>query len=87
MPLVLAAGEAGKEILYPVALVVLGGLMTSTLLDVAVTPTISFNYSGKAAARVAEARLKKSEGTAAVANRPGGGETQPPSESKQTGKD
>ncbi len=59
VPLVLAKGEAGKEILYPVALVVLGGLLTSTLLDFAVTPTIFFNYSGRAAARIAEAHRKK----------------------------
>ena len=31
IPLVLAAGEPGKEILYPVATVILGGLVSSTL--------------------------------------------------------
>lgn len=54
VPLVLAKGEPGKEILYPVALVVLGGLITSTLLDFLITPTVFFNFSGKAAQRVAE---------------------------------
>lgn len=58
VPLVLARGEAGKEILFPVALVVLGGLVSSTLLDFAITPTIFLNYSGKAAAKVAE-KLQK----------------------------
>jgi len=53
VPLVLAKGEPGKEILFPVALVVLGGLVTSTLLDFAITPTIFLNFSGAAAARVA----------------------------------
>ena len=33
VPLVLAAGEPGKEILYPVATVILGGLISSTLMD------------------------------------------------------
>lgn len=54
IPLVMAKGEPGKEILYPVALVVLGGLMTSTLLDFLITPTVFFNYSGKAAQKVAD---------------------------------
>jgi len=31
VPLALAAGQPGKEILYPVATVILGGLITSTL--------------------------------------------------------
>ena len=38
VPLVLAAGEPGKEILYPVATVILGGLISSTLLDFFVHP-------------------------------------------------
>ncbi|MCZ6787263.1 MAG: efflux RND transporter permease subunit, partial [Planctomycetota bacterium] len=87
VPLVLSKGEAGKEILYPVALVVLGGLLTSTLLDFAVTPTIFFNYSGKAAARVAEGLLERNGGTATGA---GGAEPQLPSsesEPEQPGKD
>ena len=32
VPLILSKGQSGKEILYPVALVVLDGLITSTLL-------------------------------------------------------
>jgi Cu/Ag efflux pump CusA len=55
IPLVLAKGEAGKEILYPVALVVLGGLASSTLLDIAIRPTIFFNFTRKEAQRVAAA--------------------------------
>ncbi|MFM7035107.1 MAG: efflux RND transporter permease subunit [Planctomycetia bacterium] len=38
--LVLAAGEPGKEILYPVATVILGGLISSTLLDFFVHPAL-----------------------------------------------
>jgi HME family heavy-metal exporter len=40
VPLTLDAQAAGKEILYPVATVILGGLLSSTLLDMIVTPTV-----------------------------------------------
>jgi len=40
IPLVLAAGEAGKEILHPVAVAIVGGLISSTLLDLVVTPAV-----------------------------------------------
>ena len=40
VPLVLAAGEPGKEILYPVATVIMGGLISSTLLDFFVHPAL-----------------------------------------------
>ena len=38
VPLVLAAGEPGSELLAPLAVVVLGGLVTSTLLNLVVVP-------------------------------------------------
>jgi CzcA family heavy metal efflux pump len=44
VPLVLAKGEPGKEILYPVAVVILGGLISSTLLDILITPTVFFTF-------------------------------------------
>jgi len=44
IPLVISAGDPGKEILYPVATVILGGLVSSTLLDLAVTPTIFYHF-------------------------------------------
>src|SRR5678815_1216780 len=52
IPLVLAAGEPGKEILFPVAVVILGGLISSTLLDMAVTPAVFFRFGRAAAERV-----------------------------------
>ena len=51
VPLVLSAGEPGKEILYPVAVVILGGLLSSTLLDMAVTPAVFLKFGRRAAER------------------------------------
>ncbi|MBF0109309.1 MAG: efflux RND transporter permease subunit [Magnetococcales bacterium] len=46
IPLLLDAGAPGKEILYPVAVVIFGGLFSSTLLDTLVTPVV-FLMTGK----------------------------------------
>ena len=40
VPLVLSSDAAGKEILHPVAVVIFGGLVSSTLLDTIVTPVM-----------------------------------------------
>ncbi len=53
IPLVLTKGQPGKEILYPVATVILGGLLSSTLLDMAVTPAIFHRFARRAAERYA----------------------------------
>jgi CzcA family heavy metal efflux pump len=44
IPLLLAANEPGKEILHPVAVVIAGGLVSSTLLDLMVTPAVFFLF-------------------------------------------
>ena len=49
VPLTLAAGQPGKEILYPVATVIVGGLVSSTLLDVLVHPALFWLFGRKAA--------------------------------------
>ena len=51
VPLVLAAGEPGKEILYPVATVILGGLISSTLLDFFVRPALFWLFGRAEAER------------------------------------
>ena len=62
IPLVLAHGEPGKEILAPVATVILGGLVSTTLLDTLVTPA-AFARFGRSAAAAALARRAVAEGT------------------------
>ena len=49
VPLVLAPGEPGKEILHPVAVAIVGGLISSTLLDLVVTPAVFLLIGRKAA--------------------------------------
>lgn len=54
IPLVLAADEPGKEILHPVAVVIVGGLVSSTFLDMAVTPAMFWLLGRKAAKQAIE---------------------------------
>jgi Cu/Ag efflux pump CusA len=49
IPLLLAANEPGKEILHPVAVVIVGGLVSSTLLDIMITPAVFYLFGRKAA--------------------------------------
>jgi Cu/Ag efflux pump CusA len=49
VPLALSPNEPGKEILYPVAVAILGGLLSSTLLDCVVTPTVFFHFGRRSA--------------------------------------
>ena len=49
IPLIMAADEPGKEILNPVAIVIVGGLISSTLLGLAVTPAIFYAFFQKSA--------------------------------------
>ncbi|MCH7702243.1 MAG: efflux RND transporter permease subunit [Planctomycetes bacterium] len=56
IPLALAAGQPGKELLYPVAIVVIGGLITCTILDFFVTPTVFLKFARGASRRTLERR-------------------------------
>ena len=51
VPLAMAAGEPGIELLAPLAVVVLGGLLTSTFLNLIVVPvgyTLVYRTKGSA---------------------------------------
>jgi CzcA family heavy metal efflux pump len=52
VPLVLGGQEPGREILYPVATVILGGLLTSTFCEFLIHPGLFWKFSGKDAAEV-----------------------------------
>lgn len=62
-PLLFAKGQPGKEILHPVAVVIVGGLLTSTLLDLLVTPAVFYLFGEKASKKAIEKyqRLKTEE--------------------------
>jgi Cu(I)/Ag(I) efflux system membrane protein CusA/SilA len=51
VPLLFGKGEPGKEILYPVAVVIVGGLLSSTLLDLVVTPALFLRFGQKGTAK------------------------------------
>lgn len=44
LPLATGAGEAGREIEGPMAIVILGGLVTSTALNLLILPTLTLKY-------------------------------------------
>ena len=52
LPLVLGGQEPGREILYPVATVIMGGLITSTFCEFLIRPGLFWKFSGSDAAKV-----------------------------------
>tara|TARA_R110002049_G_scaffold72490_1_gene186993 strand:- start:100293 stop:103634 length:3342 start_codon:yes stop_codon:yes gene_type:complete len=56
LPLALAAEEPGKEVLYPVATVIIGGLLTSTVAEFFVRPALFWAFGQKAGADVLAGR-------------------------------
>lgn len=61
VPLVLAAGEPGKEILYPVATVILGGVISSTMLDFFVHPALFWLFGLRSAEQVVRSSKQRIE--------------------------
>lgn len=55
IPLVIGGQEPGREILYPVATVILGGLTTSTFCEFLIHPGLFWKFSGQDAKRLVDA--------------------------------
>jgi Cu/Ag efflux pump CusA len=54
LPLAMGTGEAGQEIEGPMALVILGGLITSTSLNLLILPTLALRYGRFGIKKVSE---------------------------------
>jgi Cu/Ag efflux pump CusA len=61
VPLLLATEEPGKEILNPIAVVIVGGLVTSTLLGLGVTPAIFYSFCRRPAENSVKLKSAASE--------------------------
>lgn len=61
VPLVVAGQEPGREILYPVATVILGGLITSTFCEFLIHPGLFWRFTGKDADRLVTKHAGDSE--------------------------
>ncbi|HMQ04369.1 MAG TPA: efflux RND transporter permease subunit [Pyrinomonadaceae bacterium] len=73
VPFVLAADAPGKEILHPLAVVVIGGILTATLLDQVVTPAVFYKFGKPAADRIiAEREGRRPSGTGTELDRESG---------------
>ena len=56
LPLVVGADEPGREILHPVAVTILGGLVSATVLDTLLTPVLFLAFGRKAQERLQASR-------------------------------
>ena len=61
LPLVFAKGQPGSEILHPVAVVIVGGLLSSTILDIIVTPALFFKFGRSAAEKYISTNNQKEQ--------------------------
>jgi len=62
IPLAIGADAPGKEILHPVAITILGGLVSATLLDTLVTPILFHRFGRPALERLrAEAEVERED--------------------------
>jgi len=59
LPLLLAADAPGKEILHPVAVIIFGGLISSTVLDTVLTPVMFWLYGEKPLQRLLQAKQQE----------------------------
>ena len=54
VPLMIDAHAPGKEILYPVAVTIFGGLVSATLLDALLTPVLFLRYGRNSLERLVQ---------------------------------
>ncbi|KKQ55266.1 MAG: Cation efflux system protein, AcrB/AcrD/AcrF family protein [Parcubacteria group bacterium GW2011_GWA2_38_13] len=54
IPLILSGGDPGKEMLNPLAVVVFGGLVSSTIISLFLTPALFYRFGKKAALKTTE---------------------------------
>jgi CzcA family heavy metal efflux pump len=53
LPLALSVGKPGRELEQPMAVVILGGLLTSTMLNMIVLPALYLKFGGRSAGAIA----------------------------------
>lgn len=70
IPLMIDATAPGKEILHPVAITIFGGLVTATVLDTLLTPTLFLKYGRKPLERLVEQARSQAGGTQQSAGTP-----------------
>jgi HME family heavy-metal exporter len=61
LPIVLGGRKPGLEILYPVATVIVGGLITSTFCEFLLHPGLFWKFSGSDAQRMAQSETSEAE--------------------------
>ena len=52
IPLIISGGDPGKEMLFPLAVVIFGGLMSSTAISLFLTPALFYRFGKKAALKI-----------------------------------
>ncbi len=61
LPLMLSGDQPGKEILHPVAVVIFGGLISSTVLDTLLTPVMFYAWGEEPVRRLLEQAKEEAE--------------------------
>lgn len=54
VPLLISGSEPGKEMLHPLAVVIFGGLMSSTVISLFLTPALFYRFGKKAALQITD---------------------------------
>ena len=54
IPLVISGGDPGKEMLYPLAVVIFGGLISSTAISLFLTPALFYHFGKKASLKTTD---------------------------------